>query len=133
MSFISNEAEWKYSDYVLNQNYKFDKSKILNTLSKSDIDEAYKTISTWSGYSPTPLIELDKLANDLNLNNIYYKDESKRFNLKSFKALGGAYAVEKVSNGNKKIVISTATAGNHGRSVAWGAQRLGLKCKIFIK
>ena len=25
-----------------------------------------------------------------------------------------------------------ATAGNHGRSVAWGAQRLGLKCKIFI-
>jgi len=132
MSYISNEAEWKYSDYVLNQNYKFDKTKILNTLSKSDIDEAYKTISTWSGYSPTPLIELDKLTNDLNLNNIYYKDESKRFNLKSFKALGGAYAVEKISNGNKKIVISTATAGNHGRSVAWGAQRLGLKCKIFI-
>ena len=102
MSFISNEAEWKYSDYVSNQNYKFDKSKILNTLSKSDIDEAYKTISTWNGYSPTPLIKLDKLTNDLNLNNIYYKDESKRFDLKSFKALGGAYAVEKISNGNKK-------------------------------
>ena len=66
MSFISNEAEWKYSDYVSNQNYKFDKSKILNTLSKSDIDEAYKTISTWNGYSPTPLIELDKLANAYN-------------------------------------------------------------------
>jgi len=66
------------------------------------------------------------------LNKIFYKDESKRFDLKSFKALGGAYAVEKVSNGNKDIVVATATAGNHGRSVAWGARRLGLKCKIFI-
>jgi diaminopropionate ammonia-lyase len=46
--------------------------------------------------------------------------------------LGGAYAVEKVSKGKKDIVVATATAGNHGRSVAWGAKRLGLKCKIFI-
>jgi diaminopropionate ammonia-lyase len=46
--------------------------------------------------------------------------------------LGGAYAVEKVTQGNKDIVVATATAGNHGRSVAWGARRLGLKCKIFI-
>ena len=44
----------------------------------------------------------------------------------------GAYAVEKVTKGNKDIVVATATAGNHGRSVAWGAKRLGLKCKIFI-
>ena len=47
-------------------------------------------------------------------------------------ALGGAYAVEKITKGNRDIVVSTATAGNHGRSVAWGAKRLGLKCKIFI-
>ena len=66
------------------------------------------------------------------MNKIFYKDESKRFDLKSFKALGGAYAVEKITKGNKNITISTATAGNHGRSVAWGAKRLGLKCKIFI-
>ena len=64
--------------------------------------------------------------------NIFYKDESKRFGLKSFKALGGAYAVEYISKGKKNITISTATAGNHGRSVSWGAQRLGLNCKIFI-
>ena len=56
----------------------------------------------------------------------------KRFHLKSFKALGGAYAVEKISKGKKNITISSATAGNHGRSVAWGAQRLKLKCKIFV-
>ena len=52
--------------------------------------------------------------------------------LNSFKALGGAYAVEKISKGKKNIIISSATAGNHGRSVAWGAKRLGLKCKIFV-
>jgi diaminopropionate ammonia-lyase len=78
------------------------------------------------------LIELNKLSKELSLNKIFYKDESKRFDLKSFKALGGAYAVEKVTSGNKDIVVATATAGNHGRSVAWGARRLGLKCKIFI-
>ena len=74
----------------------------------------------------------EKLNQILRLNKIFYKDESKRFHLKSFKALGGAYAVEKISKGKKNIVISSATAGNHGRSVAWGAQRLGLKCKIFV-
>ena len=78
------------------------------------------------------LIELDKLNRNLKLNNIFYKDESKRFHLKSFKALGGAYAVEKISKKKKNIIISSATAGNHGRSVAWGAQRLGLQCKIFV-
>ena len=46
--------------------------------------------------------------------------------------MGGAYAVEKVTKGNKSVTVATATAGNHGRSVSWGAQRLGLNCKIFI-
>ena len=108
------------------------KIKILSSLSKNEIDDAYSTISKWKGYTPTPLLELNKLSKELNLNKIYYKDEDKRFNLKSFKALGGAYAVEKITKGNKDMVVSTATAGNHGRSVAWGARRLGLKCKIFI-
>ena len=81
---------------------------------------------------PTPLIKLNKLNKNLKLKYIFYKDESKRFHLKSFKALGGAYAVEDISKGKKNIVISSATAGNHGRSVAWGAQRLGLECRIFV-
>ena len=46
--------------------------------------------------------------------------------------MGGAYAVEKITKGNKSITVATATAGNHGRSVSWGAQKLGLNCKIFI-
>ena len=96
------------------------------------LTDAYKTISHWRNYNVTPLLKLSKLQKDLDLNNIFYKDESKRFHLKSFKALGGAYAVEKISKRKKNITISSATAGNHGRSVAWGAQRLRLKCKIFV-
>ncbi len=132
MTILSNGHLWKYSEFIENKNYSFNKKRILESLSKDDIDEAYLSISNWEGYSQTPLIKLNKLSSELNLNQIYYKDESKRFNLKSFKALGGAYAVEKVSKGKKDIVVATATAGNHGRSVAWGAKRLGLKCKIFI-
>ena len=96
------------------------------------LTNAYNSISKWKNYNNTPLLKLDKLQKKLDLNNIFYKDESKRFHLKSFKALGGAYAVEKISKGKKNIIISSATAGNHGRSVAWGAQRLNLKCKIFV-
>ena len=132
MNKIIQNSIWSISSFVENNNFSFDKNQILNSLSKSDIDEAYSSISNWTGYSSTPLIELNKLSKELNLNKIFYKDESKRFNLKSFKALGGAYAVEKITKGNKDVIVSTATAGNHGRSVAWGARRLGLKCKIFI-
>ena len=132
MTILSNGHLWKHSEFIENKNFSFDKNKILSSLTKKDIDDAYLSISSWKGYYPTPLIELNKLSQELGLNKIFYKDESKRFNLKSFKALGGAYAVERVSNGNNKIVVATATAGNHGRSVAWGAKRLGLECKIFI-
>ena len=132
MSILSNGHLWRLTEFLENQKFSFNKNQILNSLSKEDIDDAYTKISNWKGYSPTPLVELNKLSKELNLNKIFYKDESKRFDLKSFKALGGAYAVEKVTKGNKDIVVATATAGNHGRSVAWGAKRLGLKCKIFI-
>jgi len=132
MNSISNDKSWKFSNFIENKNFKFDKDQIFNVLSKSEIDNAYQAISNWEDYSPTPLISLNKLSKDLGLKNVFYKDESKRFNLKSFKALGGAYAVEQVSKTKKNITVATATAGNHGRSVAWGAKRLGLKCKIFI-
>jgi len=132
MTILSNGHLWKHTEFIQNKNYSFDKTEILKSLSIKEIDEAYSGISNWKGYSKTPLLELNKLTKELKLNKIFYKDESKRFDLKSFKALGGAYAVEKVSKGNKDIVVATATAGNHGRSVAWGAKRLGLKCKIFI-
>ena len=131
MNFSENFG-WKLSNIISNKNYNFDRKKILNTCGEEYVEDAYKVISEWKNYKPTPLIKLEKLSKKLNINNIFYKDESKRFHLKSFKALGGAYAVEKITKGNKNITVATATAGNHGRSVAWGSQRLGLKCKIFI-
>jgi len=132
MPSTSEVLKWKYSNFLINKNNNFNKKEILKILSSADIDEAYRTISSWNNYLSTPLISLNKLNEKLKLNNIFYKDESKRFHLKSFKALGGAYAVEKIIKGNDKKVISTATAGNHGRSVAWGSQKNSLKCKIFI-
>jgi diaminopropionate ammonia-lyase len=132
MSLNSEVLQWKYENFLVNKNNNFNKTEILKILSQEDIDEAFKTISSWKNYSPTPLILLNKLNEKLKFNKIFYKDESKRFHLKSFKALGGAYAVEKIIKGNNKKVISTATAGNHGRSVAWGSQKNGLECKIYI-
>ena len=132
MKATNQKDLWLISNIIENKNYNFSKSEILKFLPEKLIDEAIKSISSWNSYSPTPLVRLDKLSSILGLKEIYYKDESKRFTLKSFKALGGAFAVEKVANGRKNITVATATAGNHGRSVAWGAQKLGLNCKIFI-
>ena len=84
MSVISNGNIWKFTAFHENRNYLFDKNKILNQLPKDDIDNAYMSVSRWQGYQSTPLIELNKLSKELNLNKIFYKDESKRFDLKSF-------------------------------------------------
>ena len=132
MNNKSEVSQWNFSRLLKNKNDNFSKVEILKILTNEEMDEAFKIISKWDNYFPTPILNLNKLSQKLKLNKIFYKDESKRFNLKSFKALGGAYAVEKVAKGNKEIVISTATAGNHGRSVAWGSKKLGLNCKIFI-
>ena len=112
----------KFTKFINNENFEFDRSKILKILNNHFLEDAYKTISKWQKYQPTPFESLNKLSNELKLKNIFYKDESKRFGLKSFKALGGAYAVEKITKGKKDVIVSTATAGNHGKSVAWGAK-----------
>ena len=116
---------------------------------------AFASISEWPGYRPSPLQRLDQLAAQTGVDRIYYKDESQRFGLKSFKALGGAYAVARqlqariaaacgedasiddllkgrYSSIVQDIVISCATDGNHGRSVAWGCQMFGCPCIIYI-
>ncbi len=68
--------------------------------------------------------------------SLRYKDERGRFGLKSFKALGGAYAVrrvlERVGRPAREVTVTCATDGNHGRSVAWGARLFGCNCVIFI-
>ena len=124
--------DFKFSEFTTNKSFNFSRKKILNVLPEKYLLDAQKVISKWKGYQKTPLTNLKTLSKKLGTNNIFYKDESKRFNLKSFKALGGAYAVEKIAKNKKKITVSTATAGNHGKSVSWGAKKVGARCKIFI-
>ena len=99
---------------------------------------ARAAIAAWPGYAPTPLLSLDGLARELGLGAIYYKDESRRFGLGSFKALGGAYAVAKLLTERRaaglstEVTVSSATDGNHGRAVAWGARSFGCRAVIFI-
>ena len=105
---------------------------------------ASEAIGAWPDYRPTELRRLKALSGELGLSSLHYKDESERFGLASFKALGGAYAVQVVlrdvigSAAGRAITLAdvaarqypeeaaavtvvTATDGNHGRSVAWGA------------
>lgn len=105
-------------------------------LSAAGFSAAEREITGWPGYAATPLHRLDGLARQLGLRALWYKDERGRFGLKSFKALGGAYAVRRVLDRQARpaaeVTVTCATDGNHGRSVAWGAQLFGCKCVIFI-
>jgi len=113
--------------------------------------QAIAEIKTWPTYRETPLYALPGLANALGLGVIWYKDEGPRFGLGSFKASGGAYAVlrflqEKLGgkidaaelmSGRQKsrtsaLTVATATDGNHGRSVAWGAREFGCRAIIYL-
>lgn len=125
-------------------------------LNRAGYSAAATEIKTWPGYAQTPLVSLDSLAAQSGLAKIWYKDESERFGLGSFKALGGAYAVYRLlaqevahrtgadrvtasslAEGRYQAIVSDltvtcATDGNHGRSVAWGARMFGCKCVIYI-
>ena len=108
-------------------------------LNNANMGRAFDTISKWPGYTPTPLIDLPEIAAYCGVARVVYKDESTRLGLGAFKALGGAYAVadlvrEQVANGANvdEVTVATATDGNHGRSVAWGAKLAGCNAKIYI-
>lgn len=103
------------------------------------MEAACDTIRRWKGYAPTPLYSLAVCAEHYQVGSLMYKDEGPRFGLDSFKALGGAYAIECLlarqalsDQGRADFTVATATDGNHGRSVAWGAQRAGCRAKIFV-
>lgn len=108
-------------------------------LSLEACQQAYQEIKSWPGYAKTPLIQIDDIAQSAGVQKIFYKDESGRFGLGSFKALGGSYAINfladeytKQHGSLKGFAVATATDGNHGRSVAWGAKRVGVECHIYI-
>lgn len=122
------------------------------------LDGAYtalREIQRWPGYAPTPLRSLAPLAHRMGLREISYKDESERFSLGSFKALGGAYAagcelrrrlrdrcgidasLAEIFDGRhaaqlRSFTLCCATDGNHGQSVAYAGRRLGCACVVFM-
>lgn len=85
------------------------------------------------GIRETPLINLPALAKHLNVKNIFIKDESQRYQLKAFKVLGSSYAMHKQIIEKPTIkVFCTATDGNHGKSVAHMAKKMGRESIIYV-
>ncbi|WP_240931770.1 diaminopropionate ammonia-lyase [Parasedimentitalea denitrificans] len=124
-------------------------------LTEQDFANAWAEITAWDGYAATPLVDLGSLASTLSISQILYKHEGPRFGLGSFKALGAAYAalrvlqrevsrqigqgasLSSIRSGEhaeicSQITLVSATDGNHGRSLAWGCQRFGAPCRIYI-
>lgn len=106
------------------------------------------------GYRMSPLKSLPRLADRIGVGGIWVKDESVRLDLRSFKVLGGSYAIyqivkkklgitdrelsiEELTGGSLReqlgdIVFAAATDGNHGRGVAWSAAQMGFKSIIYV-
>ena len=127
------------------------------SLELTGVEQAEKTSRFHSGlpgYQPTPLVERKALAEKLGVGTIWVKDESHRFGLNAFKALGGSYAMGQYLAGKLgkpleeltfeqlcaqparralgEITFVTATDGNHGRGVAWSARLLGHKSVVYM-
>lgn len=124
-------------------------------LGKSGADSVGRFLARREGYAATPLVSLSATAGQLGVASIHIKDEGHRLGLGSFKALGGAYAVvclaveaaskemgreidvadwqnRDVRDVASRMTVACATDGNHGRSVAQGAQLVGAQCVIFV-
>lgn len=126
-----------------------------DTLSVEAAREVERFLRFREGHKETPLLSLASLAREIGVGSIHLKDEGYRLGLGSFKALGGSYAVirlvlqeasrrlgrdvdvaelksSEVKAVAREMTVSCATDGNHGRSVAQGAQLVGAKCAIFV-
>ena len=128
--------------------------KNLPIMSLREIEKARAFHQSFPQYSETPLTRLDQMAHYLGLGSIFVKDESYRFGLNAFKVLGGSYSMAKyiAKETNRRIedmpyqvltsdelrkdfgqaTFFTATDGNHGRGVAWAAQKLGQKAVVHM-
>lgn len=140
-------------DWVVNTMPKTE-DKNLTVMALEEIKKARTFHESFPQYSKTPLAKLDQMADYLGLGQIYLKDESYRFGLNAFKVLGGSFAIAKyiaqqtgkdVSDLPYSVLTSdalreefgqatffTATDGNHGRGVAWAANKLGQKSVVYM-
>ena len=126
----------------------------LSLMSMEHVKTAAAFHRSFPQYSVTPLAKLDGMAERLGLGGLYVKDESYRFGLNAFKVLGGSFAMAKYIAGRLGKDVSeltyeyltggefrkefgqatffTATDGNHGRGVAWAANKLGQKSVVHM-
>jgi len=138
--------------YIKNKTPKSDCEKSLSLMEPEVIAKIQKFHMSFPQYKETPLVSLDNLAKKLGVGGIYIKDESHRFGLNSFKALGCTFAIAGYIAGRLGISVweldyntlpeaaarlgeltfFAATDGNHGRAVAWAARELGQKAVIFM-
>lgn len=141
----------KQITWTLNHMPKSDDRQITN-MSMEEMAKAEQFHKSFPQYEVTPLTPLPHLARHLGLGRLYVKDESYRFGLNAFKVLGGSYAIARyiaqqtgkdISQIPYEVLTSsklreefgqatffTATDGNHGRGVAWAANKLGQKCVV---
>lgn len=141
----------KHLKWTLNHIAKSDDKQVQN-MSMEEMAKANSFHKSFPQYEVTPLTRLSKLAEYLGLKRLYVKDESYRFGLNAFKVLGGSYAIaryiaqqtgkdvseipydvltsEKLREEFGQAAFFTATDGNHGRGVAWAANKLGQKCTV---
>ena len=124
-------------------------------INPNGIPELCEELKACPAHKPTPLYALPALAAQLGLGALRVKDESQRFGFGAFKALGGVLAVhdvlasaaseahhatpgfESLMKGEHRditagFVFTTASSGNHGRSVAAGAKLFGNRCVVFL-
>lgn len=128
--------------------------RYLSLMSTEAVESALAFHRSFPEYTVTPLHQLKGFARELGLGGLYVKDESYRFGLNAFKVLGGSFAIGKfvakqlgrdisvvdytflTSEEFKKrfapCTFFTATDGNHGRGVAWSANRLGQKAVVLM-
>ncbi len=112
----------------------------------TDVEAVRKLLDLCPKASRTPLTSSIALAEKAGVKNVWFKDERKRMGLGSFKALGAAYVIadhasKAVSDNtsadewknalNGKCYV-TASAGNHGLSLAAGARLFGAKAVIYL-
>ncbi|MPM07252.1 Diaminopropionate ammonia-lyase [bioreactor metagenome] len=146
---MSEKIQWKENTMPKNK-----KDGDLDFLNIDEINKARNFHKSFPEYSVTPLVNLENLSKRLGLKGIYLKDESYRFGLNAFKVLGGSYSMgkylaqrlnkdiaelpyekltsEEVKNELGEITFVTATDGNHGRGVAWTANRLKQKSVVYM-
>lgn len=126
----------------------------LGIMSLENVAAARSFHESFPQYDVTPLARLDSLAGELGLGGLFVKDESYRFGLNAFKVLGGSFAMasyiaqrtgrpvsdmtydyltsDELARDFGQATFFTATDGNHGRGVAWAANKLGQRAVVHM-